>query len=116
MNYKKLMYFIITILSIAIASVFLHELVHIFQFHYFYGAPLEDISLHFFWEFNTSGLSLKESILSYPAAWIHCKNISTLSLADNLFLEIPAYTIQYSFITFMYFKFINKNDKLNWKK
>jgi len=115
MNYKKLIYFIIVILSIGIASVFLHEFVHVIQFYYFYGIALEDMSLHFFWEFDKTGLSTKEIIFSLPAAWIDYENLPPGKTVNILFLEIPAYVIQYSFIGYIFFKYVYKNKKLNWR-
>lgn len=111
MNFKNLIRFIAAILSLVIISIFLHEFVHIIQLYYFYGVPLENIEIHFFWERIISD----HSITRFPLVWISYVNWTATEPISHLFMEAPAYFIQYTFIFLIYFKFIYKNEKFKWR-
>ena len=107
--------FALVLIALAIFSVLLHEFIHVVQFHYFYGIPLSKLELHFFWEFDSSNLSLKETIASFPIAWISYKTQHPITDRELLVLEIYAYGIQYFFLLCFYLKFIYKNEKFMWR-
>ncbi len=66
MNVKNLIRFIVAVFSLVIISIFLHEFIHVIQLYCFYGIPLENIEIRFFWEADISNRSL----INFPAAWI----------------------------------------------
>ena len=113
---KILIRFTLVLTILAIFSVFLHEFVHVVQFHHFYGIPLNKLELHFFWEFDSSNLSLTETVFAFPIAWISYKTQYPITDIELLVLEIFAYGIQYIFLICFYFKFINKNEKFMWRE
>ena len=111
MNVKNLIQFIAAILLLVITSIFLHEFIHVIQLHYFYGIPLKNIELHFFWERSISNFS----ITNFPLAWISYVDWIPVKPISHFSLEAPAYFIQYAFIFLVYFKFIYKNEKFIWR-
>ena len=108
--------FAFVLITLATFSVLLHEFVHVIQFHYFYGIPFNKLELHFFWEFDSSNLSLTETIANFPIAWISYETHYPITDRESLILEIYAYTIQYTFLVSFYLKFIYKNKKFMWRE
>lgn len=102
------------LLILAIFSILLHELIHVIQFYFIYGIPLENMQLHFVWEFDGSGMTPIEQLINIPAAWISFQTFTPITAKESLFLEIPAYTIQYAFLIAVYLKFMNNNDDFKW--
>ena len=107
--------FVFVLTTLIIFSILLHEFVHVVQFHYFYGIPLSKLELHFFWEFDSSNLSLTETIASFPIAWISYESQCPITNKESLILEIFAYGIQYIFLFGFYIKFMYKNEKFMWR-
>ena len=107
--------FAFVLIAISIFSILLHEFIHVVQFHYFYGIPLNRLELHFFWEFDSSNLSLTETMASFPIAWISYEYQYTITDRESLILEIFAYGIQYAFLVWFYIKFMYKNKRFMWR-
>ena len=112
---KILIRFTLVLTILAIFSVLLHEFVHVVQFHYFYGIPFNALELHFFWEFDSSNLSLTETLANFPIAWISYKTQYPITDKESMILEIYAYGIQYIFLFGFYIKFMYKNEKFMWR-
>ena len=76
---------------------------------------MSKLELHFFWEFDSSNLSLTETIANFPIAWISYKTQYPITDKESMILEIFAYGIQYIFLVWFYLKFIYKNEKFMWR-
>ena len=116
MKIKIFIKFVFVLTTLIIFSILLHEFVHVVQFHYFYGIPLSKLELHFFWEFDSSNLSLTETLASFPIAWISYKTQYPITDKESMILEIYAYGIQYIFLVCFYLKFMYKNEKFIWRE
>ena len=115
MKNKNLIRSTIAIFAIVIISIFLHEFVHVLQLHYLLDIPYSNIEIHYFWEYDTSNQTLIETLSHYRLAWISCPDCTTTKYINPMLYEITAYTIQLVFISIVYFKFIYKNDKFEWR-
>ena len=112
MNIRNFLQFTVALLFLVTLSIFIHEFIHILQLHYIYNIPLNNIELHFFWEFNTPNLALHQQ----PIAYVSWSNYSMTTPINLLHMEIQAYFIQYVFLTITYIKYIDKNDNFIWRQ